>query len=482
MTLKKPLFFVSVLVMAALVVGLATPTWANVFASNMKQTGDRSFSYILNEGAGTGVQAQVWQVGGGMVYSQDLGAQTKGLNTWNWSGVGGVVGGNYKIKVAATGANYSGWTKTSVNSTQNNFFLPLGVAVNKNQNSQYFGRVYVSESAGGLTTTAPTNSRTTQDGLYLLNADFSDAVGQGNTARKGGVAWGTTNSPWRVEVGPDNNLYVADWSDSHSGLWMGDPDFVSASEILDSTGRAASGLNVTHGSIDGFVVEGTGADRKIYTMDEDMGTPATQTNSIWRYDIGTSSLFTGAPSAIVYNDAANGDKIMNSLADIIHASDGTWWATQNRSGNTNDTLGSLLQIAADGSTVLWKSVTGLAANSMVDPLKKARGLAYDPVNNILAVTTNNVGKVQIFDPVGKTVIATITTVSNAINNDAVFDAAGNLYIVDSNNERLSVWSPSGANSFTAESWFSFAGVPEPSSLLALLAGLPGLLMFKRRRH
>jgi len=475
MTQGKPLVCLVVL----LLVLSTAPAWASVYASGLTQTGMNAFSYILNENADVNVQAQVWQVGGGMVYSQDLGAQAKGTQNWTWNGSGGVIGNSYKIKIVAADDGYAAWTKISTDNSLNNFYSSRGVAVNANQSSQYFGRTYVSEQVGGLTGAG----RTTQDGLYLLNADGSDAVGQGDTAKNGGVAWVGASSPWRVLVGPDSNVYVCDWSDAHSGLWMGDGDFNAASEVLDSTGRATSGLNVTHGSISGFLVEGTGAARTIYTIDEDLPlAPTAQRGSIWRYDIGTNALFTGAPSGILYDDGV-ANKVQNYYNDIVHANDGTWWITEDRSGGTADTLMSLLQISADGSTILWSSIPALASFSINDPLRRTRALAYDPVHNYLALATYNAGQVLIFDPTTKTIVSSFTMGSTATNRDVAFDAAGNLYVVDNTTERMAVWSPgTGANSFTTESWFEFQPVPEPSSMLALLIGVPGLFVYRRRRH
>ncbi|MGC8861328.1 MAG: PEP-CTERM sorting domain-containing protein [Armatimonadota bacterium] len=462
---------------AVVLTGLAAaPAAANVYASGLKQTGPNSLSFILNENADLGVTIQVWQVGGGMVYSESLGAKAKGTHTWAWNGSGASPGNVYKVKIVASSSGYSSWTKISTDTPLTNFYSPRGVAVNTNPGSQYFGRVYVSESLGGTCAAG----RTVQDGIYILNADLSDAVGQGDNARTGGVAWSTTNSPFRVNVGPDNNVYVCDWSDLHSGLWMGDPDFNTATELLDSTGRDANGMNTTHGSISDFVVEGTGASRKIYTADEDLPSSTSgQRGSIWRYDIGENDSFSGAPSGLLYDDlGTGGNLIFNYYNSLVRANDGTWWYSQDRSGSSTDTLLSLMQISADGSTVLWRSVPDLAANSGADPVRRTRGLAYDPVRNYLALATYNAGKVHIFDPVTKTIITSITTVSNATNRDVAFDAAGNLYIVDNVNERLWVWSPGeGPNSFTTESWFT---IPEPSSLAALLLGLP-LIAWRRRK-
>lgn len=217
----------------------AVPAWANVYASRLEQSGINGVSYILNENADVGVTAEVWKVGGGLVYSESLGTQNAGSHSWNWNGSGYVAGDQYTIKIKPSATGYAGWTKISVDNPLNSFYSPRGVDVNRDPGSKYFGRIYVGESAGGSPAAGVIRGAPTQDGVYMLNADGTDADGQGNTARAGGVTWGTASSPFRLTVGPENKVYLTDWSDSHSGLWVGDPDFNTAVSVLDNTGRAA---------------------------------------------------------------------------------------------------------------------------------------------------------------------------------------------------------------------------------------------------
>src|SRR5436190_600797 len=95
--------------------------------------------------------------------------------------------------------------------------------VNRRPASPYFGRIYVANARSAVTATG----RPTGDGIYILNADGTDAVGQGDTALTGGLdmATGGTSMPWRLTIGEnDDMLYICDWADSDGNLYRVDPD------------------------------------------------------------------------------------------------------------------------------------------------------------------------------------------------------------------------------------------------------------------
>lgn len=496
----------------------ATVFAGNVYPTNLAQStnyvnqtlGDTvTLGYLLNDDA-TNVTVEVLNSSNAVVKTFLVGAQAKGSQSVLWDSTDDssvlVPTGNYTFRVNTTGAASGAWTQfNSTASKLNYFYTPRGVAVNKNPDSPYYGRVYVGEGAGGISGMEGPTTRVTTDGIYMLNADISDnGIPGGTGAHTAGVPWRLANdtpadntpaSPFRLEVGPDDSLYITDWSDAQSGLWQADPNVTSAVEVLDSTGRNTAGLNTTHGSIADVIVTGTGASRTIYTFDEDYATPSVETRgSILRYDIGTNTTFSGPPSALAYDDTSD-NRVQNFLGSIALANDGTFWLAQNRAGGA-DTLSSLMQIDASG-TVLWSSIPSLAATSLDDPLRGMQGIAYDAVNNLIAVVTNiNVtgtgnGRIQIFDPVSKTVLGTLYFGSTT-NTDVAFDAAGNLYVTNRSAERLRLWSPPNGNvngrdyvvnAFSTSSLGplgTITVVPEPASALLMVLGLVALGNIRRR--
>src|ERR1035441_1795911 len=129
-----------------------------------------------------------------------------------------------------------------------NFWGPRGVAVNRNPKTGNFGRTYVVNASpgtnplGGVSSTNGT--RTVTRGVYAVNADGSDAVGQGDTARTCGMTFAasTTYSPYRLAVGPDDTVYVCDAAGYYvggaitNGVYMVKPDLSSGTNLFPIDG------------------------------------------------------------------------------------------------------------------------------------------------------------------------------------------------------------------------------------------------------
>lgn len=449
-------------VVAVAALGLAAPMALAVsYASGVVDLGGGMYSFVLNEDA-AGVKIQ--RTGDTPL---NLGALPKGTHTFS-------IGSGTAFSIDVWTMQPPGWTQISDDAlTQSKYYLPRGVALNRNPASSNFGRIYVAEGQGGTTA----SGRTTTDGLYVMTADQGDITGQGNAAWTGGIDWvvGGSNSPFRMMVGPDDSVYIADWSDAHSGIWVSPADGMGVfSELLDNTGRQASGLVPgLHGSIPGLWVEGTGAARKLYTLDEDLNAGST-TGSVLRYDIGTTVSGYNIPPVEETEDDVN--IILNLRADLVRDEDGTWWVSQYRS---TETVGApaLTRWQSGGQAPIYNS----AADDGLAPLLSAYGSLdiHDELDLLVmgARSGRGIYIIDISDPTAPVLVATIPQTGFA--QDVAFDAAGNVYVVSNSTETLRIWSPGGSWRATTGSDGSFTLVPEPSSL-ALLA-LGGLALLARRR-
>ena len=506
-------------VITALVSITSCQLYAAPYSTNVLVSGT-SVSFILNEPADTllyRVNSGAWQPLDGSskgTKSFSLGAATDTFSI--------VAGKNdplgYTIPtggaaVAATAAglgqatNPGGYNLIS-NDTDplSRYNQPRGVNVSTNPNAPNFGTTYISNSAAGSTLASSGSGviRALTDGMYAVRADQSDAFGQGNTARNpGGVFVASSSTPWRNVVGPDGQVYVADWTDSNGNVYMLNPDLTTATNTLNGIGGpSAVPATQKHGSVQALYVEGSLAngDLVLYTIDEDLteltGTGSgnnTIKNNLWRYNIGGSipaGGFTGAPTKI--NGA--GSFLINATDDVQRGADGKFYVSQLRSNGTD--VGSVYVLDASGTIVfnsLTETRTLLADNLAADILRNTQGLAVSPDQKWLAtvLTNSDIAVIPLIngipDLANRLHINSASPDTNT-GTDIAFDAAGNLHYVSRGQEMYRVLSPGGVTYARTDfdgTNYSFAigstAIPEPSAMVLAGLALLGLAGLARRR-
>jgi len=447
---------------------------ATSYASGVSPLGGGMYSFVLNEDASNVV---IDRYGTSPL---NLGPLAKGAHTFD---LGAGTGFGIQVSSSAT----AGWTQISDDSlTQSKYYSPRGVTVDMNPMRSTFGRIYVGESLGGP---VGAGGRTTTDGIYVMSADQGDVLGQGDTAFGGGVDWSTSaSSPLKLglnrndPLGLDGQLYIGDWSDSHSGIWTADTLNMGAAfpALLDNTGRDAGGLVLEnfgagpgqlHGSVPcGPWVEGTGADRKMYTLDEDV-----RRGNVLRYDIGTTTAnYATAPTDVTTDSLGY---LANGLLDMVRDENGDYWVAQYR----------YTESAACPALTRWEEYgTEPVYNSGADgdlPLLWSAYGSIDIIENgemkwlvMGARSSYGVYILDISDPDNPVLLDTIP--QTGYTRDVAFDAAGNVYVVSNSSETLRIWSPGGDWLATTGSDGSFTLVPEPGALMLLALG--GLALFRRR--
>lgn len=462
--MKTPKLFQSLLP-SGLALGLVLTTssvLAHPYATSLTNASG-VISFRLNESADT---VKVLWNGGASSFT--IGALPRGLTVTNLSVAG--VTSPFQVEVTKAGSGVPTLISDNAN-TNNHFFGPRAVAVNKRPASPYFGRIYVGNAPGVVA-----GSRRTGDGIYMLNADSTDAIGQGTNALNAGIdmVLGSASMPWRMRVGDDDdNLYIANWTDANGNLFVADGNMTpgSGTNIFEAfAGPYTANLpgNYNHGSVHDVYVTGSlgGGNLTVYTIDEDYETNPgflTELNSLWRYDIGAGPLpWSAFPNAKV------GTPTIGSVSQTIgldRGANGYFYLLNLRSTGADNCL---QVIDPTGPTVVYQSRTNsLDIGFPRDILSNSVSVAVSPDQKYMAVQ-RSAGQVVVVPLVngipnlaGRTEIAAIGTARQII-----FDAANNFYVISAATERLRVYSLGLTTTATTGSDGTFAIATPGSSVSA----------------
>ncbi|MEO8377328.1 MAG: hypothetical protein ABI579_06630, partial [Candidatus Sumerlaeota bacterium] len=375
-----------------------------------------------------------------------------------------VPSGTYSFRVSAsltTGA--ADWTKISDDtSAQNQFFAAKGVQVNKNQASSFFGRVYVAENAGATSGGRSTGTAGTNDGIFVLSADLTDITSQGNTAYGSGVtpAWPSSGSgPYAMALSDDGYIYISDWTDTNAQIWVMQESALTTTptplfgpDAIGAGGKRNNGVADYAGSINTLRVFGTGAAKYLLTIDEDITVGTAGPGSILRYNIGNTVNNYNTTPTVVFDNTANGGLIVNFENGFSFDSAGNIWISQYRSGADTALAPQLIRYNTTTNALDYNSFT-TAPGPFATGDARAKN-AINPAGTVLAMGAT--AALRIFDitTFPPTLTKTIGAADGYTGNNSyqlAWDAAGNLYSINASAERLRVFTPPGANSFTTSS-------------------------------
>jgi hypothetical protein len=495
------------LLAAVTATALASPAFAAPYASSVSITGT-TVTFTLNEDASN----LSYRINGGLPILLD--GATKGTKTFNlnspsdtFSITASKVSGGYAFANGSTTAtsanglsvptaNSSYFPVSSDSNPFGRFNSPRGVAVNQNPNAgPLFGVGYVANSAAGTVAAnaalgAP--ARTLGDGLYGIKADGSDATGRGDTASVGPTEWGlSASAPFRISVGADNNVYIADFADSSGFVGYNNPALSSFTQVLAGNGNPVAGSN--HGNTLAVAATGSLAQGNLvlYTVDEDLtdasfgGTNSTAKNNLYRYDIGAGP-FPSSVTPTKINQAAV--LITGATADMDIGKDGKFYLAQNRNAGTD---GAGITVLDASGAKIYDSLTDsramLGSSTAPDIIRNVLGMAVSPDQKYMALMLNNsdVAVVPLVNGIPDIANRLLIDTGPDINSgrDIAFDAANNIHYVSSGQGIYRILSPGGGMSSTL-TWdgnsFSFSAVPEPATAGLLGVAACGLLLRRRR--
>ena len=468
--------------MVAVVTLVPTSGHATPYASSLTNAGG-IISFRLNESADN-----VYIISNAGATTNQLGPMAAGLQSVTLS-----ISGTYQVAAfkasppgfaTAVAPNRGAILQIGTDTPLTRFNQPRGLTVNTNPTSPTFGRVYVSNGTNGTTTNSVFGANRTLvgKGIYMLNPDMSDALGLGDNASTAGIDWvaGSTVSPYRLSIGQDDNLYIADFSDVNGSLYVTDADVSAASGFNVLGGPKGSPFPVTtnriHGSIAAAVVEGSLAlgNLTAYVIDEDLQPDRVTTtqnarNTLWRHAIGATlpgpeTLPTRIGTTTPWINFAS------QTMDVHRGTNGNFYVNDYRSAGTD--RGGLYVLDAAG-VPLWNSLTAsLAMGFAADLLRASGGGAISPRGDYVAVIN--------LESNGMTVVPLIEGIPDLTNRlvfhgfgasspqgrDLAFDIAGNLYAISQGAQALRYFSPGGTTTTLTGSDGAFTIIRPPAMSVA----------------
>lgn len=430
---------------------------ANVYASALEAVSANNIRFTLNTDA-TSVVVNLIK-NGKIVKSIDLGPQARGTVNATIPD-GDYADGQYDWSVTAKADPIVGEpVQFSENGDETLEIANIrSVAVDRNPANATFGRIY----ATSIEANAKTGARM-GTGIYVLDAAHADITNQGNSPWQGGETWKGNSSPCRVAVAEDGQVYICDWSDGHSGIWVMNPAKPEANfralfgGTRNGDGLASeNGVNI-HGSIVDLCVVGSGEKTQVFTSEEDLypesiGEGYTGDKSpITRYDIGTSTEpWVAAPSFVYPSFSVNGVNNFRNQSDCLEPdAHGGLWISQNRFTNSA-AIPSLMHLNAKGQYDYSCGDPTLIGSST--PMG-ALGVSAD--GSLVAVAGGSDIRVleATYDADGKPTLTlkyAIGSTYGARPFDCDFDAADNLYVAYNDNKGgIGIWAmPKDTNEYT----------------------------------
>ena len=442
--MKSPL---NTLILPALVlvltVGCPSPqARANVYATNLKLNGSTnsptimpgqevSIGYLLNEPASGGVTIRILSgtnVARTIALAPGSPGTSQGAHTVAWNGTDDagveVGGGDYAFSITAAATGHTNWTQISSDTNAGNqVALARGIAVNRNTNSAYYGRVFVANAYDG--TGEPL-------GFHKLNADGSPAE-EGRLSTGGYPWWGYPyyTSPFRVKVGADDRFYALDLSDTGVVLsWDQEITTNSMLAVLTNVNNPSGNL------LSGFCVTGADTNRQLWMANAYGGQYGV---FLWNVqpDGTVATTNTGTPVVAVGGDIAD------YCWDVDLDKDGRIYAVCQLATPSKLNY-KVMRFPAYTNTPLltadWKVDNSLVTD---DPY----AIAVNSAGTHVAVARERSTSVDILDANTGTNVATIS--SNGYPHYAVaWDNVGNVYLcfsVSDTNSIWQTWSPPGTN-------------------------------------
>src|ERR1017187_4690874 len=433
--------------------------------------------------------------GGGAGKTNDLGVLAKGPHSFSMTGHSSYV--TNVTKVASVG-----WTLISDDTNPMNLYgSPRGVTVSQvSSNLSTFGRIYVADSATPGAAASRLQDATTKlwrtnygKGVFVLNADQSDCLGQASTCGgtntcvntfSNGISFNlatpSTSSPFHLGFGPDNKLYMNCFGTVDATTWRStNADCFGFELVLAGVGEYAN--RVVHSDCSTKpIIRGSTQDGslKLWNLDGNLTNSlgVLFANQITEWDIlggplpwntpptqvGTATAYSGTPDVV---------------CDFNIGLDGKWFIMTDRADGTD--RASIQEYDTDATTLLFDSFVFYGSP---DPLRNAVACDLSPdgktfsflrIDNSVVMFALTNGVIDTSTLFTLTQPSSTSVSSPALGNgrQMCYDAAGNIYTVSSGQARLRVFAPGGFTVASTHSDGTFT-IAKPSTTVSVAAITP----------
>ena len=319
------------------------------------------------------------------------------------------------------------------------FYCPQGLAIDKDPNSNYFGRILVSEAMQAVPASGYISSGKGA-GLYVFNPDFTtDEV-----VHKGGLNFTRIldkngYQPWRVKISEDGRIFVSSLDLNGVAVWEVSKDLQTWTPVISGNNDASDYTIKKNGAFFAgpncaMDVIGSGATLKLLLFSTSKSGIAYNPAGyrLDEYALGTATTFTGTPQNIIIG---GGIGSTHNYADVVYDGNGGYWYGGSRGTGTEINL---VHITSDGTTESADKTINLYGGAGI---LIHNGMLFKG-NNILSTATD--GKFGVYtigkNAAGKpTLTNKWTVVSKGLgrnHNQFAVDYADNLYVVGNSGEKI----------------------------------------------
>ena len=426
-------------------------------------------TYRLNNSNATSVNVVIYN--GEDIVASIPGTTTIGKNTVEVATGNLPAGVELKWAVEVNGTSVEAPTQET---KMYNMYCPHGLAIDKDPESEYFGRILVADAMNIVKDKAGYLGSGIGAGLHAFNPSFttdSTVYTGGNDFTR--ILASNGYQPWRVKISEDGRIFVSSLDLNGVVVWEVSKDLQTWTPVIAGTNDATD-HNIY--DADGNFVAGINCSMDVTGKGEDLKLLLYSTNNkgiafnqsgyrLDEYALGTATTWTGTPKNILEGGKLG---LVHTNVEFIYDGEGGYWFGASRAGNAGQP--NLVHINAAGEQDYYTEDASLYGG---DGVLLHNGMLFKGK----ARTSGTVGNFGVWT-VGKDADGKVTltekwsVVADGIGrnlNEFAVDYAENLYVVGNSGEKIIAYALpySGKVETPAAAKYAFQ-LPEPLKMAGVV--------------